>query len=90
MSYPKIPLFNNGVWQISAVKNGNGMLDPSLFVENLKTGFCDWPIQYENGQVAYDCPERLPKYVKRSIVSLYSKHRTKWATLKDVANWHLL
>lgn len=63
----KFPLFDNGIWRISATRAANKI--PVLFVENLKTGLCDWPTQYTSGHVAYDYPERLPKYIKRTVQS---------------------
>ncbi len=28
-------------------------------------GWVDWPIQYPDGHIAYECPERVPKAAKR-------------------------
>lgn len=77
----KFSLFNNGIWKISATRAANRVL--VLFVENLKTGFCDWPIQYTDKRIAYDYPERLPKYVKRVVRSLYGHRKDQWARLED-------
>jgi hypothetical protein len=33
--------------------------------------FSDWPIQYPNGSIAYDFPERIPQYVKAEVARLY-------------------
>lgn len=32
-----------------------------------KEGLSDWPIQYDNGLIAYDHPERYPLYVKSMV-----------------------
>ena len=32
-----------------------------------KNDFSDWPIQYDDGTIAYDFPERYPKYVKECV-----------------------
>lgn len=77
----KFPLFNNGIWMVSAARAANGVL--VLFVENLKTGFCDWPIQYADKHIAYDYPESIPNYVKRTVRSLFGHRKDKWARLED-------
>lgn len=46
----------NGIWKIH---NPDGWV-----IENLKTGFGDSPIVYDNGKVAFDYPEIVPEYVK--------------------------
>lgn len=33
--------------------------------------FCDWPIQYDNGRIAYDFPGRIPMYVRRRVERFY-------------------
>ena len=38
-----------------------------LFLENIKTGFCDYPILHSKYGVAYDRPEQIPEYVKKYI-----------------------
>jgi len=35
------------------------------------SGWTDWPIQYEDGSIAYDFPERIPASVKRQVERLY-------------------
>lgn len=78
----KFQLYNNGQWRISAIRAANGVL--CLFVESLKSGFCDYPIQYTTGQIAYDYPERIPQYVKRTVKSLLGPIRKdQWARLCD-------
>jgi len=35
---------------------------------------CDYPLKYEhNGQIVYDSPERLPKYIKERVRKYYDK-----------------
>jgi len=46
----------NDIWKIH---NPDGWL-----IENLKTGFGDRPIVYDDGKVAFDYPEIVPAYVK--------------------------
>ncbi|MFW6029073.1 MAG: hypothetical protein ACOCRO_02335 [Halanaerobiales bacterium] len=29
--------------------------------------FMDYPIQYDNGHIVYDYPERIPQYVKEQV-----------------------
>jgi len=36
-------------------------------IENLKSGFGDSPIVYEDGKVAFDHPESVPEYVKNKF-----------------------
>ena len=33
-----------------------------------KDGLSDWPIQYNDGWIAYDHPEWFPKYLKYNLV----------------------
>lgn len=82
----KFTLYDNGIWRISATRAANKI--PVLFVENLKNGFCDWPIQYTDGKVSYDSPERIPAYVKKSVRSCYGHGKrvgicAHLATLED-------
>ena len=32
-----------------------------------KDFFCDYPIKYVEGDIVYDFPERVPKYIKRIV-----------------------
>ena len=33
--------------------------------------FADWPIKYENGKIAYDTPEKIPKYAKKLVYAAF-------------------
>jgi hypothetical protein len=43
----------------------------SVMCENAD-GFSDWPVRYADGSIAYDYPERMPKYVKRCVQQAFS------------------
>lgn len=81
LSMKTFTIYNNGIWRASARKT-NGTL--RLFLENLKTGFCEWPIMYGDGTVGYDRPERVPRYVKRVVESILGEKRNdQWVRLCD-------
>jgi len=47
-----------------------------------RDGNSEWPIQYDNGQIAYDHPFRLTKTEKRNVERTYkamSRDLSKWA-----------
>ena len=75
-------MFDNGRWRINAYRNINTN-QPSLMLENLMTGFTDWPIRYDDGRIAYDFPERIPAYVKRITKAIFSQSNNQWASLTD-------
>jgi hypothetical protein len=52
---------NKTTWKVTRLS------DTSCKVENLKTGFCDFPIRYKNGLIVYDYPELIPAYVKEMV-----------------------
>ena len=43
----------------------------SQIVVECANGHVDWPIQYTDGRVAYDFPERVPEYAKREVEKIY-------------------
>lgn len=55
-------LFENKTWRINRVLAANRI--PVLHVENKAKGFCDWPIKYHDGRIAWDYPERIPSYIR--------------------------
>lgn len=56
----------NAGWQVQAeTRNGNS----------------EWPIQYDNGHIAYDHPEQLTKTEKRDV------GRTYKAMARDLSKW---
>lgn len=40
-------------------------------------GFCDCAIQYHDGAVAYDFPERIPAYVKKAVRDAFAAGYTE-------------
>ena len=36
----------------------------------------DWPIKYDNGKIAYDWPERIPKYAKKLVEKAFNALET--------------
>lgn len=36
------------------------------------TGYSNYSIQYDDGNIAYDHPESVPKYVKRAVEKVYN------------------
>jgi len=57
----------NGNWKVYKHNCGR------VIVENIKTGFCDWPIKYDNGKIAYDHPYQIPTYVKKLVVKYHNQ-----------------
>lgn len=43
--------------------------DTKYMVENTVTGFVDFPIIYNDQSIAYDFPERIPKYFRSFVES---------------------
>lgn len=62
--------FQNYNWRVSLAITQTGK---RMHVENLVTGFCDWPIRYDDGRIAYDYPERLPKYIKSQVAKAFRR-----------------
>ena len=55
-----------------------------LFVENTKTGFCDFPVLLDD-KVVYDKPERIPQYFLIKINSHFSSHFAFYRMINKVA-----
>lgn len=55
----------NGRWEIYSFINPYGVL--RIMVVDDRTGYCDYPIMYDDGGIAYDFPERIPKYVREKV-----------------------
>jgi hypothetical protein len=44
-----------------------------LFLENTKTGFCDYPVLHTD-KITFDKPERIPKYILEKITKYFFTH----------------
>lgn len=55
----------NGRWEIHSFINPYGVL--RIMVADDRTGHCDYPIMYDDGGIAYNFPERIPKYVREKV-----------------------
>lgn len=64
--------WQNGIWSI-VVQPRIGA-SPQLFVENLRTGYGEYPIYYDSPSssvpIGYDRPEWIPAYVKRRLLRM--------------------
>ena len=65
----------NGIWKIG--KREEGM---RWFIEDTTTGFNDNPIVYEDGKVAFEEPDFLPKYIKKQFKVMVNK---EWKSSKS-------
>ena len=59
------------------IKNWKLIKEPgvkfNMKIENLKTGFCDYPLMYQDGWIVYDRPENVPAYVKKAVKQLFAQ-----------------
>ena len=55
---------SNGKWQIIFKTT---VAFPAGFIMVTDGWYCDYPIMYDNGNIAYDYPERIPQYVKDAV-----------------------
>lgn len=60
----------NGKWEIILEKNDRF---PEGFIVVTDGWFCDYPIMYDNGKVAYDYPERIPVYVRDKVEKIMAR-----------------
>ena len=58
-------------WRLRARK----LIATYYFLDNKVTGFCDYPILYTDGTIAYDFPEHIPQYVKRACYQAIKAHK---------------
>ena len=57
----------NRVWKIHKPNYNKGL----WLIENLKTGFCDYPIFYKDtGRAYFDYPETIPQYVRDRFIHM--------------------
>jgi len=61
-------LWSGNGWTLKKYKNKKGT--NSISVEN-KSGFIDYPIKYDSGQIAYDYPEKIPSKIKNMVEKYY-------------------
>jgi hypothetical protein len=84
----KTTLLKKGNWHFCHDDGGRGWGKDFYFLENVKTGFCDYPIFYELGRgVGYDRPESIPESIKKELTKIYSKDieiKELWGELGDV------
>jgi len=64
-------IFKNSRYSIETYLNGNNEI--SLLVVKDDT-FVDYPIKYDNGDVAFDNPYMLPKYIKNRVIKTYANY----------------
>lgn len=63
-------VFTKNKYRFSIIEGGK------LFIENLESGRCDYPIKYTGmAQVAYDYPEIWPPYIKKAILKWAIRNR---------------
>ena len=48
------------------------------------SGWCDWPIRYSDGRIAYDNPHRIPKYVQDKVARIMT--RRKYDAIQKIHN----
>ena len=69
--------FTVGRWEVThAVRRGIRR----IYVDALHRCLSDFPIQYGDGRIAYDFPERIPAYVKKAVTKAFT------LALSDVAD----
>lgn len=49
---------------------------PSVVIETA-SGFCVWPILYDDGRIAYDYPEKVPAFIKPKVRRLLEQLRAE-------------
>lgn len=63
-------------WEIEIFR---GPFEPTylgyrLVIHNKKTWFSEYPVRYDDGVIAFDRPEAIPKYVKEALVRTYERY----------------
>lgn len=61
-----------GPQAVRIVKETDGRLSVQVEV-NYPRVHVDWPIQYEDGRIAYDFAERVPVYLKRYVAIAFDE-----------------
>ncbi len=75
----KTLLWSNATWAIwQVIRNCQcshicQIQRPYMMLEKKTTGQCDYPIRYDDGKVAYDCPEIIPPYIRKQIELQFKK-----------------
>ena len=62
--------WQRGRWRIDRGTNGAGNPCLKVYGTTLRTAWIDYPIQWPDGQIAYDHPQVIPKRVKAAVASL--------------------
>lgn len=63
--------FKNKTWTIRECLVNNKLR--LMVYSETGRGHVDYPIQYENGSIAYEFPERVPAYIQKKVVSILNK-----------------
>lgn len=61
-------------YAINTYKHHNKTL---IMIESLIDGFCDYPIIYATGRIAFDYPERWPQYFKKELYKWVNSNKEK-------------
>ena len=70
----------NGVWQIQMIK------DPRVDMwrlENFDAYHLEYPLILDNGNVVFNNPDRLPKYVKKQFLKMVENRRVALESSKE-------
>ena len=67
-------LFNDELWSIEQYFNPN-VGKPSLIVASDDPPLIDYPILYDNGNIAWNYPEKVPAYIKSLVHKFYPEIR---------------
>ena len=59
-----------GRWLVRQDSPTTATIDPIY-----RAGGTDYPIRYDDGRIAYEWPERCPKYVKEYVAKLLGDNR---------------
>lgn len=67
----KSVLFQNKKYSIETYLTANNKISLLVVKDEI---FVDYPIKSDNGNIAYDFPEKFPKYIKDKIKKYYSQY----------------
>lgn len=67
-------LWSNDTWTIESFDMGTVKNRIMIYTEG-RNFHIDYPIQYDNGDVAFENPYMVPQYIQKKVAALYRKIR---------------
>ena len=71
---------DNGAWQIQIIKDVRGDV---WRLENFDAYHLEYPLILDNGNVVFNNPDRLPKYVRKQFLKMVETRRAALESSKE-------